>query len=263
MKTKDKVLYGVIIVLILLLIGNSWYSRMQQDKLYKEIQKGNEVIVGMDQTKEEKGGQYAKLVDYFNTEKELNKKVRKDNKDLQQLIKKQNEKLLMVNRAIVSLKSEINEGDVIVNNEDSTVFDINIRYPNSDESFINWGGSVFTKTKSYKGEWSFGRLPLEVILTETERGLWNSRLIGPEWLLVDSITVNSLPPQDFDNTPKESSFGLLLGGGYINGFDQNSSNGLSIGAGLQWKKHNLIVNGTTNKEVGFSYYYKFSNLKKK
>lgn len=262
MKTKDKVLYATIIILILFILFGGWYARIQQNKLYEEIRKGNEIIVNMDQTKKEDDGQYAKLVDYFNTEKELNQQIKDENKELQRLIKKQNEKLLMVNNAIISLKSEISQGEVTVNQEDSTVFDLNLKYPNSNEAFIKWDGSVFTQTETYEGEWSFGKLPLDIVLTETERGLWNSRLIGPDWLLVDSIKVNSLPPEEFDNSPKESKFGILLGGGYINSFDQNGSNGLSIGAGLNWKNHSLLINGTTNKEIGFSYYYKFGRLKK-
>jgi len=67
---KDKVLYGLIIALILLLIGSTMYNRNQQNKLYKKIEENNQTIINMDKTTKEKNGQYAKLVDYFTTEKE-------------------------------------------------------------------------------------------------------------------------------------------------------------------------------------------------
>ena len=103
-------------------------------------------------------------------------------------------------------------------------------------------------------------MPLQVIMTETDRGLWKSRLVGPEWLLVDSIEVNSLPLPTIE---KKSNFGLFLGGGYVNSFDPNGVNAVSIGGGIKFKDHRLLINATTNKEIGFSYYYDILNFKKK
>jgi uncharacterized membrane-anchored protein YhcB (DUF1043 family) len=263
--TKERVLYGIIIVLILWLIGDNWVDKRRQKALMDEIQRGNKMIVDMDRTQKEKDGQYAKLVDYFFTEKELVRELKEDNKELYKLLKKQDEKLLMLNDAYVSLKEELSSGDVSVGDTDSlgnvTRFDMALKYPNDDDPFINWNGSIFPKTKTYDGKWSFGQLPLQVVLTETERGLWRSRLIGPEWLLVDSIQVKSLPPSDFDNSPEPSNWGLYLGGGYVRNFSGND--GLSIGSGVRFKNHNIIINGTTNGTVGFSYYYQFNKFKKK
>ncbi len=263
---KERILYGIIIVLILWLIGDKWMSNRREDRLREEIQKTNKMIVEMDETKKERDGQYAKLVDYFNNQRELNNQLRGDNKELYKLLKKQDEKLLMLNKAYISLRSEINNGNITVGETDSTGkvtrFDMSLKYPNDDNPFINWNGSIFPNTKTYDGKWSFGQLPLQVVLTETERGLWNSRIVGPEWLVVDSINVNSLPPQEFDNTPKPSNWGIYLGGGYVKSFNPNINNGLSIGSGLRFKNHSLIINGTTNGTVGFSYYYQFNKLKK-
>lgn len=64
---KDRILYGFIIVLILLLIGSAWYNRHQQNKLYQKIEEGNKMIVDLDQLTKESDGKYTKLVDYFNT----------------------------------------------------------------------------------------------------------------------------------------------------------------------------------------------------
>jgi len=50
MKTKDRILYGLIIILVLLLLGSAWYNRSQQNKLYQKIQEGNKMIVDMDKT---------------------------------------------------------------------------------------------------------------------------------------------------------------------------------------------------------------------
>lgn len=259
--TKDNILYGIIIVLILFLIFGNMQSKRKQEKLYQKLEEQNKTIVEMDKTVKEGDGQYAKLVDYFNSESDLKKELRDRNKELFKTIRKQNERLLMLNRTVLSLESKIEEGKVTQNEDDSTIFDISLNYPNKDSSFINWDGSVFTKTKTYKGKWSFNELPLDIVLTETERGLWKTRLIGPEWLVVDSIQVKSLDPKDFEQDDK-GKWAFYLGGGYVNSFDQNLPNAISIGSGVRFKNHSIIVNGTTNKTVNFNYYYNFTKFNK-
>jgi len=268
--TKERVLYGIIIVLILWLIGSDWMNKRKQEALYEEIQKGNKMIVDMDKTKKEQDGQYAKLVDYFNSEKELNQQLKEQNKDLYRLIKEQDEKLLMINNNYITLREELTSGNLSVGETDTTTgevtrFDMALKYPNDDNPFIKWNGSIFPRTQTYDGKFTFGQLPLQVVMTETERGLWNSRLIGPDWLIVDSIKVNSLDPSQFDNSPKPSNWGVYVGGGYVRNFSPNATtrDGLTIGTGVRFKNHNLIINGTTNGTVGFSYYYQFNKFKKK
>lgn len=257
---KDKVLYGLIIALILLLIGSTMYNRNQQNKLYKKIEENNQTIINMDKTTKEKDGQYAKLVDYFTTEKQLNQQLREENKDLYKTIKKQDEKLLMINNTIISMKTKIEEGFGSISKTDTNIIDLKLEYPSKDSSFISWSGYVNRKTAYYKGDWSFGKLPLKIIMTETDKGLWKSRMVGPEWLVVDSVQVNSLPLNKIE--PK-NKYGLMLGGGYINSLDPNILNAFSIGGGIKLKNHNFIINLSTNQTIGFNYYYNILNLDKK
>lgn len=257
---KDNVLYGLIIFLILLLVGGAWYVKNEQEKMHKEIQMGNRIIVEMDKTTKESEGQYTRLVDYFNTQKELNQQLKNQNKDLYKLIKKQEESLIMVNNTVISLQGQLTEGFGNINQKDTNMIDLELKYPNEGDNFISWNGYVNRNNAFYSGEWSFGKLPLQIVLTETKRGMWKSRLIGPEWLVVDSMEINSLP---LPTTEEKSDFDLLLGGGYISSFDSNRPNGISVGTGLRFKNHNIIINGTTNQEIGFNYYYNILNFKKK
>lgn len=259
---KDRITYGTILVLILLLIfSNCRYNKMQE-KLYQEVQKGNKAIVEMDKTKKEADGQYAKLVDNFNTQRDLTKELKEQNKELYKQLKSNNERILMMNNSIVSLKGQIAEGFGQFDSIDSTTINLALKYPNETDWFINWEGSIDTKTAFYKGDWKFGRLPLQVVLTETERGIWNSRLIGPDWLLVDSIDVKALKPEEIVKPREKRNFGFMLGGGYIKSFNPNINDGVSIGTGLYYKNHSLLINGTTNMNVGFNYYYRFTSFKK-
>lgn len=257
---KDKILYGLIIILVILLLGSTWYSRYEQKKLYQKIEEGNKIIVESDKTTKEDDGQYAKLVDYFNTEKELNQQLKSQNKELYNLIKKQDEKLLMINNTVISMKQELAEGFGNINEKDTNLIDLKLNYPSDGDSFITWNGYVNRNNAFYSGNWNFGKLPLQVVMTETDRGLWKSRLIGPDWLLVDSIEINSLPLPTIE---EQGNLSLILGGGYIKSFDPNGINAVSIGGGVRFKDHKIIVNATTNREIGFSYYYNIFNFNKK
>jgi hypothetical protein len=259
-RIKDTILYTLIVILILFLIFGAWKSHAERKRLEEIIQEGNKMIVQLDKTTKEGDGQYTKLVNYFNTEKDLNKDLKEQNKELYKLIKEQDEKLLILNNSIISLRGQLDEGFGSINEEDTNKIDIKLNYPNDEDNFITWDGFVNRENAFYKGEWKFGELPLQIIMTETNRGLWKSRLVGPKWLKVDSIEVNSLP---LPIKKEESNLSLILGGGYINSFNNTIPNAVSIGAGIRFKDHKLIINGTTNQSIGFSYYYNILNFKKR
>jgi len=248
-----------VVIIILMLFGWVKYNQMQK-KLYDEINNGNKVILSMDKTTKESDGQYAKLVNYFNTEKDLNNQLKEQNEDLFRLIKKQDERLLMINNTIVTLEGKVTEGFGSVNKNDTNRIDLKLNYPDEKNSFITWNGFVNRKTAFYKGEFTFGKLPLQIVMTETDRGIWKSRLIGPEWLIVDSMDINSLP---LPTPEKQSKWGLLLGGGFQKSFNQNIPNALSLSFAVQYKKHTLMVDGNTNKQVGLKYLYRLENFKNK
>ena len=145
---KDRITYGAILVLILLLIfSNCRYNKMQE-KLYQEVQKGNKAIVDMDKTKKEADGQYAKLVNNFNTQRDLTKELKEQNKELYKQLKSNNERILMMNNSIVSLKGQIAEGFGQFDSIDSTTINLALKYPNETDWFINWEGSIDIKNRS-------------------------------------------------------------------------------------------------------------------
>jgi len=256
-------LIGIGVLAILLMISNCKNTKLQE-KMYEEQQSMNKMIVEMDTTTKEKDGQYAKLVNNFKSQKDLIKQLKDQNGDLYKFIKSQKEELLMINNTVISLQTKIDNGFGEFNPKDSNLINVSLKYPNDTDWFIKWDGSIHTKTAYYNGEWRFGSLPLQIVMTETERGIWKSRLIGPEWLLVESIDINSIPPEQMVNKPEQRNLGFILGGGYIHSFDVNTSpSAISIGGGLYFKNNSIILNGTTNKTVGLNYYYRFKSFKKK
>lgn len=248
-----------VVIIILLLFGWVKYTQMQKE-LRDEMDSANKTILSMDKTTKERDGQYAKLVNYFNSEKDLNRQLKEQNEGLFTLIKKQNERLLMINNTIVTLEGKMTEGFGSINKDDTNKIDLKLDYPTTENSFISWNGFVNRKTAFYKGDFTFGRLPLQIVLTETERGIWKSRLIGPEWLIVDSMDINSLP---LPTPEKVNNWGLFFGGGYQKSFNSNISDAFSLSFAAQYKRHMLMLDATTNMQLGLRYLYKVENFKKK
>lgn len=259
---KDKFNSILLITLLVIIIFLGWRLKgieKSNDEAQDALKKS---IIMNDSLTKEADGRYAKLVNYYNSEKDLKNELKESNKELYDVIKKENEKILSLTNAIITLQGVVNEGFGKFDPNDSNKINLALKYPNDEEPFINWTGSIHKKTAFYKGEWSFGKLPLQIVLTEEQRGLWKSRLIGPDWLKVDSMTINSLPVEEYvNNDLKKLQF--FVGGGYIKSLS-NGPNSISFGGGLSINGyHNLLLQATTNRELGFSYYYNFQRKKKK
>jgi len=253
----------LLLTLIVIIIFLGWKLSYLRDKNNDALDELKKSIIMNDSLTKEADGRYVKLVNYYNTEKDLKEQLKKSNEDLYKIIKKNDEKLLSLTSAVITLQGSMSEGFGKFNPNDTNKIDLKLKYPNDKESFINWDGTVDKKSAFYKGEWSFGKLPLEIVLTEEKRGLWKSRLVGPDWLKVDSMTINSLPASDYsDNDVKTLQF--LFGAGYIKALSKTTNNAISVGGGVSIKgKHYLLLQATTNKELGINYYYNFQNFKKK
>jgi hypothetical protein len=259
---KDKFNTILLLILIIIIIFLGWRINSIKDANEDAKDALKKSIIMNDSLTKEADGRYAKLVNYYNTEKDLKEQVKESNKELYDVIKKENEKILSLTNAVITLQGAVSEGFGHVDPKDTNKIGLTLKYPDDKEPFINWIGSVDKQSAFYKGEWSFGKLPLQIVLTEEKRGIWKSRLVGPEWLKVDSMTINSLPAEDYNNLGLRN-IQFFVGTGYIKSLAKGP-NAFSVGGGLSYKgKHNLLLQATTNKEVGLSYYYNFQTKKKK
>ena len=266
-KVKFKISIDTLLILfliVLLMLSNCENGKLQK-KLYLQVRNTQKEIVKNSKLIKEKDGQYSKLVNNFNTHKELLEQIKGENYDLYKLLKKNDEKLLSITNTVISLKKEVVNGFGKFDPKDSNIINLKLKYPAEDDWFISWDGTIHKKTAYYKGEWNFGKLPLKIVLTETSKGIWNSRLIGPKWLIVDSLQVDALDPIAPNGEPiiPTRNYGFITGGGFIRSFDKNIPASISVGMGVYFKNHSIILNGTTNKSVGLSYYYRFITYKKK
>ena len=259
---KDNFYKITFIVLIVIIIFMSWkINQGQQDilNLSDEVKKS---IIASDKLVKEADGQYAKLVDYYKSQSDLINELKVDNSDLYKVIKKQDERLLSITSAVITLDRKVVAGFAKPDPLDTNKLNLSLKYPDEKDPFVFWDGWVNKHTAAYQGEFSFGKLPIKIVLTEESRGTWKSRLIGPDWLKVDSLNISSLPPQDYPVIePKKVQW--LVGGTYYKALNVSSNAvGINLGVNL-FDKHNIIVGANTLQQISFGYTYKIKSFKKK
>jgi hypothetical protein len=257
-----KIVYqGTIIVLLSIVIFMIFKNLKNQRESLKETKLLKKSIIASDKLTMEANGRYAKLVDYYNSQRDLLNDLKKTNADLYKTIKSQDERLLSITRAVITLDEKVVKGFGKPDPLDTNKLNFSLRYPDEKEPFIYWDGSIHKQTAAYQGVFSFGKLPLSIVLTEESRGLWKTRLIGPEWLKVDSLSIKSLPPEEYP-TVVSKKLQLLFGGSYVYQLNQNS-HGLGINVGLNlFDQHNLILGANTFNQVNATYLYKIKSFKK-
>jgi len=259
---KDKFYLGLVGILLLILLFLAWRIEGLENDSANSSDDLKKSIIASDSLIKESDGRYAKLVDYYKSEKDLMSEIKGSNADLYAVIKKQDERILNLTSAVITLRSSIDEGFGKINPNDSNLIDIALTYPSETDPFIKWNGSVNRKNAAYRGEWTFGKLPIQIVVTEEKRGTWKHRIVGPDWFIVDSLQVNSIPPDKY--VPEvERKVQFMVGGSYFIPADKSNFGWVGIGAGVNlFTKHNIMVTANTRQEFGVSYYYQFHSLKR-
>ena len=168
-------------------------------------------MIENDSLKKESSGTYAKLINDYNRERDLVNQLKNDTSQLSGNLKKAldnikdgDEKILQLNSIIATFKPDTTEVIMTVYEKDSTKFNFMDVYPPTDGNyFIKYYGVVDPINLKITGRWEFKDIALNVIMTETDYGVWNSRLVGPDWLIVNNMEINSLPPKEFTQQKKK------------------------------------------------------------
>ncbi|CAB4159300.1 hypothetical protein UFOVP699_84 [uncultured Caudovirales phage] len=252
----------VICIALAVIIFMGWKISSVQKDANKQADDLKKSILALDKLQKEKDGQYSKLVNYFNTERDLLNQLEDQNKDLKNTIKKQDERLLSISNAVITLDAKVVSGFGQIDKKDTNKVNFSLKYPDEKDPFIFWDGWVNRRTAAYGGKFTFGSLPISIVLTEESRGLWKSRLIGPSWLKVDSMTINSIPPVEYAiEKPKKLQW--LVGGSYHMGLN-SAPNAVGINFGVNlFDIHSLTVGATTLQQVSFGYLFKIKSFKRK
>jgi len=254
-----RIIGAILVSAIVMLLFKNCQIQKGADREIDELKKS---IIASDKLTKEANGRYVKLVDYYASQGDLMKELKESNKDLYRTIKKQDERLLSITSSIITLDQKIVEGFAETDPVDTNRLNLSLKYPDEKDPFVYWDGWVNKNTAAYKGTFSFGKLPIQIILTEDTRGLWKSRIVGPEWLKVDSLSIKSLPPEEYAQV-KPKNLQWLLGGSYVYNMNTNGQ-GVGINFGLNlFDKHNLVLGANTLNQVSIGYTYKIKTFKRK
>lgn len=257
-ETINRIFNAALLIIILILLVKM--CNVQKDSVEETIALKKSIIAS-DKLTKESDGQYAKLVDYYKTERDLVKDLKDNNEALYKTIKKQDERLLSITNAVLTLDKKVVQGFAQVDPVDTNNLNLSLKYPDEKEPFVFWDGFVNKQTAAYKGTFSFGKLPIKVVLTEESRGLWKSRIVGPTWLKVDSMSILSLPPESY-TAVKPKSIQWLIGGSYYYGLNSNNSGvGVNLGMSL-FDRHNILLGANTLQQLSFGYMYKIKTFKR-
>jgi hypothetical protein len=257
-ETINRIFNALLLIIILIMMVRM--CNIQKDAI-NETTALKKSIIASDKLTKEAEGQYAKLVDYYKTERDLINDIKENNIELYKTIKKQDERLLSITNAVITLDTKVVQGFAQVDPVDTNNLNLSLKYPDEKEPFIFWDGFVNKNTAAYRGTFSFGKLPIKVILTEESRGLWKSRIVGPEWLKVDSMSILSIAPEEY-TTVKPKNLQWLVGGSYYYGLNSNDNAvGLNLGVNL-FDRHNILIGANTRQQVSFGYMYKIKSFKR-
>lgn len=242
----NKLYLAIIGLLVLLLMLQQCNGKRKTKNFQKDLAK-NAVLI------KEKDGQYAKLVDNVNSERSLRKQFKAENEDLHKQLKDKGERLLYYQSVIASFvptkDTTILYRDTGSNGSD---FIFTLNYP-KENSFITYDGKIFVKSSRIQGEWSFDKLPLKIVLTETSTGNWNSRIVGPDYFVVTAMEVEALPPDKMTDVDNIDFIGGLTYGRNMS--SQANFAGLNVGA--RYKRNSLLLFGYTNNTAGATFLRNF------
>lgn len=261
MKNFLQTYYKYIIILLVIIGGIFLYIKytVNLDEAKKQNIILQKELIAKDTLQLLADGKYAKLINNFKSQSDLNKQLSDSNKLLSDTIKARNERILLISKSNITFKNQKGTVTPIIENTKDSTYTFSSYYPNQPDYFIKYDGLLNLKNKTVTDAWTFGNLDLNIIVTERKDGLWDSYIDGPKFLKVKSTQVNSLPvSQIVPKIDQPKTFVLYGGLGLRGNTDMNVSNkDLLIKGGLTIKNNFLIESDFgTDKKVGLGLMFK-------
>ncbi len=259
LNNKNIVIITLLILGVLFLIikcGNNIHES-ELKKITKEKDILRKEIIKKDSLEKINDSVYRKLVNDYETQKSLLDKTEKISKDLAKKIKDNKENIKIVVETGFTFKPQENKNKAIEISD--SIINIKSQYPLTNP-FIKYDANINLLNKNIIEKWDFNEIPLNLIITEKQNGLWESYIVGNENMIVKKLTVNTLP---LVTKPKEKeNFINYYGGlGVIKIKDKTD---ITLNAGLTIGKKVMVTGlivpleiGSKNNLVGGGILYKF------
>lgn len=210
-------------------------SDLKIEKFQTEI---NKQVLKNDTLKQINDTQYEKLVADTLTIKELKKEISKIG------IKVKNPKIIFdtqykqrdIEKNIDSVKVKSNTLDIID------------YYPNRESYTLQYESTIDLNTKKGKSKFTFKPQNLDIVVSETEGGLWKANFkTDSEYVTIDKVDVKSLP--SVTKETKIDNFKYLTGIKYNTNLS-GDKNSFEVIGGIRYKRVGILGSVNSDKQLG-------------
>lgn len=231
----NKIIKIVAIALIILVGVLGFKNKQIETKLFEEKQKYRKEIIRNDSLQFVVKGHYRKMVADTLTSNQL--------KDLvEEIIELKNRKPIYVTKTIIQPVEVLKETDSI-NVVSDSIF-IKDYYPNKENPFLKYTNRTSIKTEKGISNFKFEPIELVEVVTEKEDGLYQIDFIGPDFLEVKSLSIQTEPILK----PVNNNWGTIIGIEYGKNLD-TKTNIFEINIYQRYKKFYIGGSLSSNKDI--------------
>jgi hypothetical protein len=247
---KDILIVALVLIVVFTNVLSKCSANRKEDSLRKVIQESSVLL-------NESEGVYSKVVKDYNSERALVTILQKNTSSLKgaiasalKTIKDRDQTILSLTE--LTLTYEPLTVEIPVYRRDTTTLEFETTFPLEDP-FVKMKGSFDLVKETLKVEWIPGTLNLKIVMSETAEGLWESRVIGPAWIKVDNLEINSVPPATYSTASKTKLIRPLIGGG-VSRMSTDNSLSLQVSGGIMIKNSVVLsLNLSTANMVGINF----------
>ena len=133
--------------------------------------------------------------------------------------------------------------NVIVENDSVHIEDY---YPSKEKQTLKYTGGISLVTKQGKGKFQFQPQRLDLVISETDKGIWKATLkTDSEFVEVNSLDVHTLPVAE-----QKIKNWKYFGGFKYNTTSDKVTQSYEILGGFRYKKLNVLGSMNTNSQLG-------------
>jgi len=232
------------IVLTLALLA---YIGFREVKYAQNLDRLSSLVSNMTVTISEKDSTmlvYSSIIDNITTTKRsLEKQLEDMDTQYKGIIKGKDARILQLSEYTLSLKDQLATVDVDVITEGEVVnLFIEDFYPDPDDWFVQYNGQIMLDPSNLEQnpviarEFSFTPMKVNIAVTENTDGSWEQYVEGPDWININPIVVNSLPPPQLQ--PERPRITWSVGAGVSTIYNDRSY--LHVGVGANYKDWSLV-----------------------
>lgn len=239
-------IFGAIIAI---LTFTTYDGCQQNNDLSWKYAKVKSELVSSKQNIQEGKGKISSLIDDLNSKESINRELETWGLELEQRNESLNRKVSQLRKEGSKVTGLATVKYVYEEKTDTLFIPIkklnwtNYHYPEENDWTVRHKLWVQSDSVQYSA-WDFSPVRFDMIISESEAGVYKADLIGPEYLRLQNLQVKTLPINPPKYTPDQ--FDWLLGGGY------RLDNEFLFHAGMRIKKTSIFGTAGSDKNISIN-----------